>query len=622
MCGIAGWVDNERDLTNSTEAVAGMVRSMIHRGPDGHAVWTAPHAVLGQSRLAVIDLPGGAQPMVVRDDNGEPLAVISYNGETYNFRALRADLAQRGHRFRTNSDTEVVVRAFLEWGAAAVSRLTGMFAFAIWDVRERRLLLARDRLGIKPLYYARTPTGVVFASEMKALLGLPQVSATVTADGLREMFSMAHTPGETVYRGIRELPPGHLAVFNGEVFHQQAYWRLEAGEHLESQDATIDTVHRMLAEVVDRELVADVPLCTLLSGGLDSSSIAALAARSLRQQQARPSRTVTVTFAGYSDNFQPDLVRSTPDAPYARALADHVGAEHTDIELSSDQLADPATKLACLRAQDVPTPFGDMDSATYLAYQAVAEQAKVGLVGEAADEIFGGYAWIHIDGLVDEPNFPWVAFEQWHPGTSAGLGRKLFSPELLGKLDIPSYYADRYHDAVAEVPHPDLGAHDPLERRMREVCYLHLTRWLPRLLDRNDRLSMASGLEVRVPFCDHELVQYVYNVPWQYKTFDGREKSLLRAAVADHLPQQVLQRPKAPFPVTQEGAYTKALHAELRELLADPGAPVRDLLDLDAAAAAITEPDELATDWLCRMNIEMVIQVNNWLAGQQVRLVI
>ncbi|MFE9457583.1 asparagine synthase (glutamine-hydrolyzing) [Streptomyces californicus] len=619
MCGIAGWVRREGGpMTQEPGPAEAMAHTMACRGPDGHGTWTSGPATLIHTRLAVIDVAGGAQPMaappVGAPDDPEHAVVLTYNGEIYNFVELRAELASRGHRFTTRSDTEVVLRAYLEWGEACVERLEGMFALAVWDPRRRSLLLARDRFGIKPLSYASTAHGLVFGSEPKTLLAHPAVTPAVDLDGLRVLFSMARAPGESVYRDIRDLPPGHTLSYgsDGRTVLRR-YFRLEARPHEDDLSTTIGTVRELLEHSVSRELVADVPLSVLLSGGLDSSAVAALAARARKAAGDPPIRTTTVTYSGYSDDFKADLVRSAPDAPYARAVADRIGADHLEIELSTADLIDPAARRKVLLAQDVPAPFGDMDTSTYRAFAGVSRHSKVALTGESADEIFGGYSWVHIPDLADEPQFPWVAFEQWHPGTRDGLGQGLLSPAFAAKLDMPGHYAERYAQAMAEIPR--LPGESAEARRAREVCHLHLTHWLPRLLERNDRLSMISGLEVRVPFCDHRLVQYAYDIPWELKVFDGREKSLLRAAVADLLPEQVLERPKAPFPVSQDATYTKALHAEFADVLADPAAPVRPLLDLDKARAVVgPEGEANAQDWLHRMNIEMVLQVNTWMA--------
>ncbi|MEV4875824.1 asparagine synthase (glutamine-hydrolyzing) [Streptomyces cyaneofuscatus] len=622
MCGIAGWAVREDGRPREEPGLAeSMARTMACRGPDDQGVWSDGRVTLVHARLAVIDLDGGRQPMAT-DEGEEHTVALTYCGEIYNFRELRAELTGLGHRFRTRSDTEAVLHAYLEWGERCVERLEGMFAFAVRDARHRKLFLARDRFGIKPLHYAQTRDGLVFGSEPKSLLVHPSVRPVVDLDGMRVLFSMARAPGESVYRDIRELPPGHTLTYGpGGGMSLRRYWQLEARPHEHGLDETISTVRELLESSVARELVSDVPLSVMLSGGLDSSTLAALASRALAADGAGPVRTTTVTYSGYSDTFQPDLVRSSPDSPYARAVADHIGAEHLEIELTTADLIDPVARRTVLRAQDIPAPFGDMDTSTYQAFAGARRYAKVALTGESADEIFGGYSWVHIPDLAYEEQFPWVAFEQWHPGTRKGLGQGLLSPAFTSQLDMGSYYAERYAQAMAGIPRLPGESHE--ERRAREICHLHLTHWLPRLLERNDRLSMISGLEVRVPFCDHRLVQYAYNIPWAMKTYDGREKSLLRAAARDLLPEKVLDRPKAPFPVSQDATYTKALHQELADVLADPASPVLPMLDVDAARRIVSQGGGTgAQDWLHRMNIEMALQVNTWLLelGDNLRL--
>lgn len=617
MCGIAGWVDFGRDLTDERATVDAMTDSLAHRGPDARGVWVCARAGLGHTRNSVIDLAGGIQPMTAEED-GRTIAVLTYSGEVYNFRELRGELERRGHRFRTRSDTEVVLRSYLEWGADCAARLEGMFGFAVWDLRTEELFLARDRIGIKPVFYARLPEGLLFGSEPKALLANSLVRPVVDADCLRELFSTAKIPGQAVFREMRELLPGHTLTFSRKGVTQRRYWALQARPHTDDLPTTVAKIRSLLEEIVTRELVADVPLCTALSGGIDSSAVTALAQIARLKAGDDPVRTITTTFVGYSENFRPDDTRDTPDAPYAAELARHVGADHTDIVLGTADLIDPAARLAALVAQDMPTTLGDMDTSLYLMLKATREHSTVALTGETADEIFGGFKWMHEPDIVAAENFPWVAREMRHEGSQRGQGRGLFDLGFMQKLDMYGYYADNYQTARAETPHQE--GEDPHEFRMRELCYFHLARWLPMLLDRGDRLAMASGLETRVPYGDHRLVEYVYNTPWAFKTFDGREKSLLRAAVKDLLPKSVVERPKSPFPVTQDPAYTQALHQEFAAVLADPSSPVLPFLDMDAARQALKDTSGEANDWHSRMNIEMASGFNTWLKHYKVEI--
>ncbi|GAA2271887.1 MULTISPECIES: asparagine synthase (glutamine-hydrolyzing) [Kitasatospora] len=616
MCGITGWVAFDRDLTTERAALDAMTATMACRGPDAGGVHLERHAALGHRRLSVIDLEGGAQPMTVEDD-GRLLVALTYSGEVYNHLELRAELEAAGHRFRTRSDTEVVLHAYLRWGHDFVTRLNGMFAFALWDARTEELLLVRDRMGVKPLYYQRTADGVLFGSEPKAVFAHPSVRPAVDLDGLRELLGLTKTPGHAVYRGMAEVEPGHLIRVRRQGLTVQRYWALEARKHTDDLDATVSTVRALLDDIIERQLISDVPLCTLLSGGLDSSAVTALAARALRAGGHGPVHSFSVDFVGQTENFRPDSFRATPDSPYAKMVAEHVDADHRTIELDSASLTDLAHRDAVLHARDLPVGFGDMDTSLLLLFRAIRRHSTVALSGESADELFGGYPWFHDPALIATDAFPWITSMAEISGPSTRPGDGLLSPDLVARLDLPGYRAQRYREALAEVPHLDGTGTDPFERRMREISYLNLTRFVRLLLDRKDRMSMATGLEVRVPFCDHRLVQYVFNTPWAMKTFDGREKSLLRAAVRDTLPAAVADRVKSPYPSTQDPNYPLGLRGELAEVAADPKAPVHALLDPVALADTLRPDSDPQAN---RAATELALGLNAWLRDYEVSL--
>jgi asparagine synthase (glutamine-hydrolysing) len=602
MCGITGWVSYRRDLTRERATLDAMVATMECRGPDASGAWTDVHAALGHRRLAVIDLPGGAQPMRAETPDGE--VVLTYSGEVYDFHELRDELRRRGHAFRTESDTEVVLRGYLEWGEAIAERLNGMYAFAIWDSRTETLVMVRDRMGIKPFYYYPTDDGVLFGSEPKAVLANPLAEPVVDLDGLRELFTFVKTPGVAIWQGMREVEPGTVVTVDRGGLRVRRYWELTAREHTDDLTTTVTTVRWLLDDIVRRQLVADVPRCVLLSGGLDSSALTALAGQQLGAH-GETVRSFAVDFTGQTENFVPDDLRATPDAPYVHDVADHVGTAHRDIVLDPAMLADPEVRRRTVAARDLPLGLGDMDNSLYLLFQAIRGHSTVALSGESADEVFGGYKWFHDPATVEAPTFPWLAAR---PG-ALQHGPGIFTDELAHALDEPTFLADSYAAALAAVPR--LDGETGTERRMREICHLHLTRFVRALLDRKDRMSMAVGLEVRVPFCDHRLVEYVYNTPWAMKTFDGREKSLLRAAVADVLPRSVVERVKSPYPSTQDPRYVAALQDQVRALLGT-GHGVFDLVDHGRAAATT----RLGADRVSpaeRAGLERTLDLATWL---------
>jgi len=609
MCGITGWVDFGRDLRGERTTIEAMTATMVPRGPDAGAVWCSAHAALGHRRLAVIDLPGGEQPMRAP---GADDVVLTFSGEIYNFTELRRELVSHGHSFRTRSDTEVLLHSYLEWGPSCVRHLNGMFAFGLWDGRRQELLLARDRLGVKPLYYALRPDGVLFGSEPKAILAHPEFRAEIDAEGLAELFSQfgTKTPGHGIYRGLAELRPGTIARVGRGGARIAAYWSLEAAPHTDGLAVTASKVRDLLADSVHRQTVADVPLCSLLSGGLDSSVVSALAADSLGRRDRAKLATFSVDFAGSADAFQPDQLRPSHDEPYARAAAEYIGSRHSTVVLSAEDLV--TAQWAPLAAHDLPV-MGDMWTSMYLLSREIRRQSTVALSGEAADEVFGGYPWYHMPALLAAPTFPWAAGGSWE---------RLLHPEVRARVRLPEYSADRYDEALAEVPR--LAGESRADRRIREVLYLGLTRWLPALLDRKDRLSMASGLEVRVPFCDHRLVEYVWNVPWALKEAGGIEKGLLRTASAGLLPADLVNRRKSSYPGAADPAYERAVDLQMRRLLTQSGAPLFTLISRERLAAAYAADPRLPGTMAIRPSTTapaaMLLDINRWLEDSGVTI--
>lgn len=536
--------------------------------------------------------------MEARTENGTVAMV--YSGEAYNYVELREELRRQGHRFETDSDTEVVLRGYLEWGEEVAGKLNGMYAFAIWDPRTEKLVMIRDRMGIKPFYFYETDDGVLFGSEPKAILANPLAPAVVGQDGLREIFSFAKTPGFAIWEGMRELKPGHVAVLDRNGLREHAYWQLEATEHTDSRQATVTHVRELLEDIIARQLVADVPRCSLLSGGLDSSAMTALAAKQLGEQ-GETVRSFAVDFPDQAKNFRAMDISPTQDTPFVHAVKEHIDCHHSDIMLDGAALSDPAVRRAAVGARDLPIGLGDRDNSLYLLFAAVREQSTVALSGESADEVFGGYPWFH-DKRREAQTFPWLAGDSPIDLTGA------LSDELANSLQLDSYLHDSYTSALAEVPLKE--GESGLEKRMRQVCYLHLSRMVQSLLDRKDRMSMAVGLEVRVPFCDHRLVQYVFNTPWSMKTFDGREKSILREATRDLLPDSVVQRKKSGYPGSFDPNYVSAIQAQTSDLLAS-GHPALDLFHRTRLQEAVgAERTTITTRQ--RSHLERALDMATW----------
>ncbi|MFI1940746.1 asparagine synthase (glutamine-hydrolyzing) [Streptomyces purpureus] len=616
MCGLTGWVGYDRDLTLAGDTASAMTRTLECRGPDDGGIWLSRHAALGHRRLSIIDLENGRQPMHVDgSDDGQP--VLVYTGEVYNFLELKEELTGLGHRFRTHSDTEVVLHAYLEWGDAFAERLNGMYALAIWDPRTEELLLVRDRMGVKPLYYYPTADGVLFGSEAKSILAHPEAEAVVDAEGLAEIFAIINTPGHAVFKGMHEVVPGTSVRFSRDGHTVRTYWRLEAREHTDDLDTTIGTVRGLLEDIIERQLIADVKVGTLLSGGLDSSAVTALAAKVLRDQGKTERITAfSVDFKDHGETFRDNGIWMDPDTPYAVDVAGHAGADHVIVELENTDILDESVRARVLRAQDLPVSTGDMEHSLYHLCKALKERVTVALSGEAADEIFGGYNWFFDEEAVNGDTFPW--YDAWRRLGGLGTIKEI---GLWDRLGLEEYVKRRYAETLEAVPRlPGDSAH---ETRMKELTWLNITHWEKFLLDRKDRISMSASLEVRVPFTDHRLVEYVYNVPWEMKNFDGREKSLLRAAAAHVLPESVLERKKSPYPSTQDLEYVRALRAKVEELLYD-GSPVLRLVSREGIQKLLDKPLEeysaLGGLWGTRAVMERLVEFNAWVAEYDVRV--
>ncbi len=567
MCGFTGWIDWTDDLTKQSATLEKMTGTLAKRGPDASGTWISPHCALGHRRLSVIDPINGAQPMIrtTEDDT----YVLVYNGELYNAPELKRELEGRGRRFTTTCDTEVLLVAYMEWGASCVEKFNGIFAFALWDSKEQQLFLARDRLGVKPLFFAKHPGRFIFGSEPKSLLAHPAVKPEVGPEGLAEIFIVgpARTPGHGVYRDLSELLPGQCAIVNRSGVSIAAYWKLESKPHTEDVAATARTVGELLSDTVERQLVSDVPLCTLLSGGLDSSALTAHAVRYYKETGQGNIHTFSVDYVDNDKHFQAHDFQPNADAPWIERMTSYLQTEHHPIAFDTPELVN-ALRDAML-ARDLPG-MADVDASLLLFCKEIKKEATVAISGEAADEIFGGYPWFHREDALNANTFPW--------SLAAGMRADLLSQDVAAWIRPLEYLGDRYSDAIAEVPR--LKGEDAAATRMREMSYLNITRFMPTLLDRKDRMSMAVGLEVRVPYCDHRLVEYVFNIPWQIKMAGDREKGILRQSLEGVLPVDVLYRKKSPYPKTHNPNYLSAVRTRLLDILDEGNSPLLPLINV------------------------------------------
>ena len=609
MCGIGGFVDYERDARRGGPILHGMKRTLTPRGPDAEGTYFDEDAALVHRRLIVIDPEGGKQPMHSPDRN----TIIIYNGELYNTPELRTELMSRGHEFVGHSDTEVLLHAYLEWKTDAFARLNGIFAFAIWEKRERRLTLCRDRLGVKPLFFAPIRNGMTFGSTIDTVLCHPEIEPALDEDGLRTLLLLgpARPPESGVFRQIKSLLPGHFAVLTPENFTDHVYWQLEAHEHEDDLPTTIERTHTLICDAARRQLVSDVPLACFLSGGLDSSILSMLAAK----DYAARGETLHTWSVDYRDNdkyFTKSIFQPNSDDSYIDQMVDFLGTHHHRVVLEPEALC--AALLPATDARALPG-MADVDSSLLLFCAAVKRGGTtVCLSGECADELFGGYPWYHREEILFEDTFPW--------SRSVGLRLGLLTPDAVrnGEEFVRQHYRDTCDRA------PKLSSDDKKAARMREMFVLNLDWFMATLLDRKDRMSMYSGLEVRVPFCDHRIVEYAYNMPWDFKSLDGREKGIVRRAFADELPKDIVFRKKSPYPKTFHPVYTRLCADYVRRIFADPNATAASLFDHSAVQKLMQRPESLAEPWFGQLMrtpqiFAYIIQLDRWFRHYHVKIV-
>ena len=609
MCGIGGFVDYERDARRGGPILHGMKRTLTPRGPDAEGTYFDEDAALVHRRLIVIDPEGGKQPMHSPDRN----TIIIYNGELYNTPELRTELMSRGHEFVGHSDTEVLLHAYLEWKTDAFSRLNGIFAFAIWEKRERRLTLCRDRLGVKPLFFAPIRNGLTFGSTIDTVLCHPEIEPALDEDGLRTLLLLgpARPPESGVFRQIKSLLPGHFAVFTPEAFTDHTYWKLEAHEHEDDLPTTIERTHTLICDAARRQLVSDVPLACFLSGGLDSSILSMLTAK----DYAARGETLHTWSVDYRDNdkyFTKSIFQPNSDDSYIDQMVDFLGTHHHRVVLEPEALC--AALLPATDARALPG-MADVDSSLLLFCAAVKRGGTtVCLSGECADELFGGYPWYHREEILFEDTFPW--------SRSVGLRLGLLTPDAVrnGEEFVRQHYRDTCDRA------PKLSSDDKKAARMREMFVLNLDWFMATLLDRKDRMSMYSGLEVRVPFCDHRIVEYAYNMPWDFKSLEGREKGIVRRAFANELPKEIVYRKKSPYPKTFHPVYTRLCADYVCRIFEDNTSVAASLFDRNAVQKLMQRPESLAEPWFGQLMrtpqiFAYIIQLDRWFRHYHVKIV-
>ena len=603
MCGIAGWIDSGIDMREKKEILGGMSKTLERRGPDESGEYIRGNIALLHRRLSVIDPENGHQPMSTMY-NGEKFTIV-YNGELYNTAELRDKLKEAGFGFSSRSDTEVLLKAYCYYKEACAEMLNGIYAFAVYEQEADRLFLCRDRMGVKPLFYHQYCGGLIFASEIKAILKSGQLKPAVGEDGLYELFFLgpARTPGTGVFKGISELLPGEYAYYTRGRLAKKRYYTLSARPHEDNEKATIEKVRFLLTDAVERQLVSDVPMCFFLSGGLDSSIICQTAANRNRREGLPRIDTYSVEYRDNRRYFTPGKFQPNADYEYIKLMVDSASSRHREVILDNADLAEALYQA--VEARDLPG-YVDIDSSLLLFCREMKKDFTVALSGECADELYGGYPWYHDRDILFEDCFPW--------SREQSVRAQVVKKGLLPRGE--EYVRQRYLDTINAVD--KLPTDSETDARMREMFALNFYWFMQCLLERKDRCSMYSGFEVRVPFCDYRLVDYAYNMPWELKAYGGREKGIIRKAFEDVLPRDIVYRKKSPYPKTHNPVYMNICTDKVRRIMRDPSRRINALISKEGIEDIIERPDSLSSPWYGQLMrapqiLAYIIELDYWL---------
>ncbi len=613
MCGIVGFVNYKKDLSDSKNILINMNNKLSNRGPDEQGFYIKNNVALGHRRLIVIDPEGGKQPMIETYSFGE--YVIVYNGQIYNTKELHDTLKENGFTFNGHCDTEILLKSYIHYGNDVVKHLNGIFAFAIWNSYKQELFLARDHFGVKPLYYTIFDNTLIFSSEIKAIFEYPGIERKIDKQGISELFGIgpAHTPGTSVFKDIYEIKPAHYAIYNKSGLHIQRYWKLETKEHTDNFEQTCEKVNFLLDDAIKRQLVSDVPLCVMLSGGLDSSIIVAYASNYCKRNGLPPLDTFSVDYVDNDKNFVKSDFQPNSDNYYIDIMRKKFKTNHHTVVIDTPELAE-ALEDAMI-ARDYPG-MADVDSSFLLFCKNIKKEATVCLSGECSDEIFAGYPWFFREDALKSNTFPWsIALSE---------RQEILNPNISSKVDLKSYIDFRYNESLSEIDFLSTDSEETYEKR--KITYLTMNWFMQTLLDRSDRTSMYSGLELRVPFCDYRLVEYLWNIPWEIKALNGREKGLLRYVVKDLLPSQIVDRKKSPYPKTHNPTYLRRVKEMLTDIMNKKDAPINNLLNRNYILDILqTDGKAFSRPWFGQLMtgpqlMAYLCQVNMWLEKYQPKI--
>lgn len=538
---------------------------------------------------------------------------IAFDGVIYNSEELKRELRGRGVKFTKGDALEICLKGYREYGGDFFRKINGAFALALWDGKKRRTVLCRDKIGIKPLYYTRIKNKIFFGSKIQDVLEKSGIDAVVTKEGLCEIFALGPAKSRTnnIFQHIEEVLPAQYIVFESGKTEKSRYWQLESHVHEDTFPETVEKTAWLIKDAVKRQMQADVPICTFLSGGIDSSLVTAICAKELKKQ-GQQLNTFSFDFEGNQKYFKANAFQPSQDRPWVEKMVQYAGTKHRYLECDNEDLVSYLYKA--VDAADLPCMADVEGSMLYFCEQTVKER-KVVLTGEGADEIFGGYPWFYKEESFARRAFPW-SFDMKTRQT-------LLLDEWIERLPMEEYAREAYEKTIADTP--VLEGEKGREKRRREIAYLNLKWFMATLLDRMDRTSRYCNLDARVPFADERIVQYLWNVPWNMKYKNHTVKGLLRFAGEGLLPKDILWRKKSPYPKTYNPFYEKMLGEELKGVLARQDAPVKQFLDAEKVKRFLSSPSDYGKPWYGQLMagpqmLAYMLQVNYWLEKYKIKI--
>ena len=600
MSGIAGFVNYKKDLTQEKEVLKKMTSVLISKENAKGSLYIDKNIAFGYKQFTF-------------NNNYS----IVYTGNIYNTKELEKTLLENDYELNENSDAEIILKSFLHYGKDVVKYLNGSFSFAIWNSKTEELFLARDHFGLKPLYYTLLNNTLVFASELKALFEYPGVEKAIDKQEISELIGLgpAHTPGITVYKDIFEIKPAHYAVFNHSGFYSEMYWQLESKSHTDDLDTTCIKLRNLIEDSINRQIVSDVPLCTFLSGGLDSSIITKFAGNYRKNNGLPPISTYSVDYKDNDKNFVESEFQPNSDNYYINLMTENSYSINQKVLLDTPELADSLKDA--LIAREMPG-MADVDSSLLLFCKTVKKEHSIAVLGECADEMFAGYPWFFREDALNSKTFPW--------SLAISERQKLLNPNLSEEINLKDYVDYRYNESLKNVQILDTDSAETIEKK--KISYLTINWFMQTLIERADKMSMYSEFEVRVPFCDYRIAEYMWNIPWEIKALNGREKGLLRYIVKDFLPEEIVNRKKSPYPKTHNPTYLAKIKNMLSKIIMDTNAPINYLLNRDYILKILeTDGKAFVRPWFGQLMtgpqlMAYLCQVNMWLESFNIKLLV